>query len=92
LDRDSSLLKNFENKEYSSSQIKNDYLEALNKLQDDPIKVKILRGNDYKAQAEIMLDIKNSCIEKYKLFLINPIKLPLKSKHVYVFGFSLYIS
>ena len=68
LDRDSSLLKNFENKEYSSSQIKNDYLEALNKLQDDPIKVKILRGNDYKAQAEIMLDIKNSCIEKYKLF------------------------
>ena len=62
------MIENFENKEYSSSQIKNDYLEALNKLQADPIKVKILRGNDYKAQAEIMLDIKNSCIEKYKLF------------------------
>ena len=68
LDRDSSLLKNFENEEYSSSQLKDDYLEALNKLQADPIKVKILRGNDYTARAKIMLDIKNSCIEKYTLF------------------------
>ena len=59
---------NFENEEYSSSQLKDDYLEALNKLQADPIKVKILRGNDYTARAKIMLDIKNSCIEKYKLF------------------------
>ena len=65
---DSSLLKNFENEEYSSSQLKDDYLEALNKLQADPIKVKILRGNDYTARAKIMLDIKNSCIEKYTLF------------------------
>lgn len=51
-------------KEYSSS--KEDFLEELNKLKSDPIKMKIIRGRDYDARYTLYSEMKENCLAKHK--------------------------